>query len=73
MLSVLLLALGASALQPSPDQFIGVEPERIRRYHVATQHRLRASTEWHTFTSSMVQGLGSYFQLVWIARWSYVH
>ena len=56
MLSVLLLSLSASALQPSPDHFIGVEPERIRRYHVATQHRLRASAAWQDFSASTGQG-----------------
>ena len=58
MLSVLLLTLGASALQPSTDNYIGVEPERIRRYHVATQHRLRQADAWQDF----VAGIGGGWQ-----------
>lgn len=56
MLSVLLLTLNTWALQPSPKDFIGVEPERIRRYHIGPQHRLRSQASWQHFRSRAGQG-----------------
>ena len=56
MLSVLLFSLSAGAFQPTADKFIGVEPERIRRYHVAAQHRLRQQDAWQDFILGDGQG-----------------
>ena len=60
MLSVLLLTLAAEALQPTPDVFIGQEPSRVRRYHIAAQHRLRQQGAWQDFRGG--EGAG------WMAR-----
>jgi MYXO-CTERM domain-containing protein len=61
MLSVMLFSLGAAALQPTADNFIGVEPERIRRTHVAVQHRLRSQASWEDFRQGVGEGWSARF------------
>jgi MYXO-CTERM domain-containing protein len=60
MLSILLLSLSAYAILPSSQTFIGAEPTRMRRYHVARQYSARHADPWRAFLDG--EGAG------WAAR-----
>jgi hypothetical protein len=45
----LLLGSSALAFAPSDDVHIGIEPQRIMRFHSELQHKLRNSSSWQGF------------------------
>lgn len=52
MLIPLLLGSSALALAPSDDVHIGIEPQRVMRFHSELQHKLRNSSGWQDFLSA---------------------
>ena len=52
--SVFLFLMGLSTSQafvPSQDFYIGIEPQRIYRYHIEQQHKFRNNSDWQGFVS----------------------
>ena len=56
MLIPLLLGSNALAFAPSDDVYIGIEPQRIVRFHTERQHALRTGAAWQGFLSAEGDG-----------------
>lgn len=52
MLIPLLLGSSALAFAPSDDVYIGIEPQRVLRFHSERQHDLRHGDAWQDFVSA---------------------
>jgi hypothetical protein len=52
----LLLGSSALAFAPADDIYIGIEPQRIVRFHDELQHKLRHSDGWQDFLSAEGEG-----------------
>ncbi|MEL6346065.1 MAG: MYXO-CTERM sorting domain-containing protein [Myxococcota bacterium] len=56
MIISLLLGGHALAFAPSDDIYIGIEPQRIMRYHAERQYALRHGPGWQSFIAGAGQG-----------------
>lgn len=46
----------SSAFMPSDEFFVGIEPQRVYRYHVERQHQLRNHPNWQDFIAKAGSG-----------------
>ena len=46
----------SSAFVPSDEFFVGIEPQRVYRYHVERQHQLRNHQNWQDFIAKAGSG-----------------